>query len=49
MCDERAFDDMAAFERRADRLTRREFGVLSAGVGLAIGVVELFALSVKLT
>ena len=36
MCDERAFDDMAAFERRADRLTRREFGVLSAGVGLAM-------------
>jgi len=36
MCDERAFDDMDAFERRRGGLTRREFGTLTAGAGLAM-------------
>jgi carboxymethylenebutenolidase len=35
MCDEKAFADHDAFVRTAGELTRREFGVLSAGVGLA--------------
>ncbi len=35
MCDEKAFADHDAFVRDAGALTRREFGVLSAGVGLA--------------
>lgn len=35
MCDERVFSDHDEFARRAGELTRREFGVLSAGVGLA--------------
>ena len=34
MCDDRAFDDMLAHGRRG--LTRRQFGVLSAGTGLAM-------------
>ncbi len=36
MCDERAFDDMDAFERRGAAMTRREFGTLAAGAGLAM-------------
>ncbi len=36
MCDERALDDMDAFERRRDGVTRREFGTLTAGAGLAM-------------
>jgi carboxymethylenebutenolidase len=36
MCDERAFDDMDAFERERVGLTRREFGTLTAGAGLAM-------------
>ena len=36
MCDERAFDDMDEFERRRGGLTRREFGTLTAGAGLAM-------------
>lgn len=36
MCDERAFDDMEAFGRGRAGLTRREFGTLTAGAGLAM-------------
>jgi len=36
MCDERAFDDMQAFGRGSVAVSRREFGVLSAGAGLAM-------------
>ena len=36
MCDERVFADQDEFVRRAGELTRRELGVLSAGVGLAV-------------
>lgn len=36
MCDERAFDDMDEFARRRGGLTRREFGTLTAGAGLAM-------------
>jgi len=35
MCDERIFAEQDEFARDASALTRREFGVLSAGVGLA--------------
>jgi carboxymethylenebutenolidase len=35
MCDEKAFADHDAFLRQSGELTRREFGVLSAGVGLS--------------
>jgi len=35
MCDEKAFADHDEFVRTAGELTRREFGVFSAGVGLA--------------
>lgn len=35
MCDERVFAEHDAHLRRSGGLTRREFGVLSAGVGLA--------------
>lgn len=40
MCDERVFADHDAFLRRSGELTRREFGVLSAGVGLAVLLPE---------
>ncbi|MEM9175271.1 MAG: dienelactone hydrolase family protein [Myxococcota bacterium] len=43
MCDERAFDDMEAAPRNTARLTRREFGALSAGAGFSMlwpGAVE---------
>lgn len=36
MCDERVFSEQDEFVRRAGELTRRELGVLSAGVGLAV-------------
>ncbi len=36
MCDERSFADMDEFERRRGALTRREFGTLAAGAGLAM-------------
>lgn len=36
MCDERAFADHDEFVRQSGALTRREFGVLSAGVGVAM-------------
>lgn len=36
MCDERVFADQDEFVRRSGELTRRELGVLSAGVGLAV-------------
>ncbi len=36
MCDERVFAEQDEFVRRSGELTRRELGVLSAGVGLAV-------------
>ncbi len=36
MCDERVFADQDEFVRRSGELTRRELGMLSAGVGLAV-------------
>lgn len=36
MCDERAFDDMAASDRAQGHVTRREFAVLTASAGAAI-------------
>lgn len=43
MCDERVFADHDAFLRQTGELTRREFGVLSAGVGLAVLLPEAAA------
>ena len=36
MCDEKAFADHDEFVRQSGEITRREFGVFSAGVGLAV-------------
>ena len=36
MCDEKAFADHDEFVRQSGELTRREFAVVSAGVGLAV-------------
>jgi carboxymethylenebutenolidase len=35
MCDDDSFDDMVAYRLRAERLSRRRFGSLSLGAGLA--------------
>lgn len=35
MCDDDSFDDMVAYRLRSERLSRRHFGSLSLGVGLA--------------
>ncbi len=40
MCDDRVFADQDEFVRRSGELTRRELGVLSAGVGLAVLMPE---------
>lgn len=36
MCDDNSIDDMIEFEKRSTELTRRRFGALSVGVGLAL-------------
>ena len=36
MCDDNAFDDMIDHLRRSDEITRRRFGTLSIGAGLAL-------------
>src|SRR5690242_8967260 len=35
MCDDDSFDDMVSYRLRAERLSRRGFGSLSLGAGLA--------------
>lgn len=42
MCDEKAFADHDAFLLDRGALTRREFGVVSAGVGLSAGLAVLW-------
>jgi len=38
MCDQDAFDDMVEYQLRASGLSRREFGRLSLGAGLAVAL-----------
>lgn len=38
MCDDNSIDDMIEFEKRSTELTRRRFGALSVGVGLALAL-----------
>ena len=48
MCDERTFRDADAFLSRGETLTRREFGMLSAGIGLSV-VLPAPALAVEVS
>lgn len=41
MCDNDAFDDMISYERRSGELSRRRFGALAAGMGVAFALPRL--------
>lgn len=55
MCDEHTQDDANAYLRKTEGLTRRQFGALSAGVGLSVllpqvaGAVDVMEMDVNIT
>ena len=41
MCDNHSFDDMTSYARRSAELSRRQFGALAAGMGVALALPRL--------